>query len=396
MSFIYNSDTKQFLLFGYDQGLFGGILGGERFKDMLGNPGPTMSGLVTAIYDIGCAFGAVAAFIWGEKIGRKNSIILANILVIIGATVQTASFSYWQMFVSRIIGGLGVGLSTVAVPILQSETLPAHNRGALLVVQSALIIIGVAIASWLCFATLYANSSLQWRFPVACQILFSMLVLGCCPFICETPRWLAKHGRKQEAAHVIARILDKPDDDEEVQGQLTEILENIAAEHTEEEPTWGEVFSNATRSRNLQRVLLGMGPYMMNQWSGINALVRTTDDCDDYANLYSATISPTFCNSTSTTLNPWHSFLRPAPLPNMPSSLGHHTFTSTKLVVAGLSCSHRPAAPSAWPSLPVVCFARSTRWPLPLLLSCSSTSIASHWVSCLSVGRIVLRSNLSV
>ena len=261
-----------FLLFGYDQGLFGGILAGRRFQDMLGNPNSTMSGLVTAIYDIGCAFGAVAAFIWGEKIGRKWSIIAANLIVIVGATIQTASYSYWQMFASRIIAGVGVGLSTVAVPILQSETLPAHNRGALLVVQSALIIIGVAIASWLCFATLYSNNSMQWRFPVACQVLFSMLVLVCCLWIPETPRWLAKHGRKDEARHIIGRLLNKPDDDEEVQGQLTEILENIAAEHTEEEPTWGEVFTNATRSRNLQRVVLGMGPYMMNQWSGVNAL----------------------------------------------------------------------------------------------------------------------------
>lgn len=261
-----------FLLFGYDQGLFGGILAGERFQDMLGQPNPTMSGLVTAIYDIGCALGAVGAFVYGEKIGRKRSIIWANVIVIVGATIQTASYNYWQMFASRIIAGVGVGLSTVAVPILQSETLPAHNRGALLVVQSALIIIGVAIASWLCFATLYANNSMQWRFPVACQVLFSLIVLVLCIWIPETPRWLAQHGQKEKARHVIACLLDKPDDDHEVEGQLAEILENIAAENTEEEPTWGEVFSNATKSRNLQRVLLGMGPYMMNQWSGINAL----------------------------------------------------------------------------------------------------------------------------
>jgi MFS family permease len=162
-----------------------------------------MTGLVTAIYDIGCALGAVVAFAFGEKIGRKRSIILANVIVIIGAGIQTASFGYWQMFVSRIIAGVGVGLSTVAVPILQSETLPAHNRGALLVVQSALIIIGVAIASWLCFATLYTNSEMQWRFPVACQILFSLMVLCLCPFLCETPRWLAQNGRIAEVSNFL-------------------------------------------------------------------------------------------------------------------------------------------------------------------------------------------------
>ncbi|GME53024.1 putative sugar transporter stl1 protein [Neofusicoccum parvum] len=264
-----------FLLFGYDQGtfgLFGGILAGERFQDMLGNPDSTMTGLVTAIYDIGCAFGAVTAFVFGEQIGRKRSIILANIIVIVGAAIQTASYSYAQMFVSRIIGGVGVGLSTVAVPILQSETLPAHNRGALLVVQSALIIIGVAIASWLCFATLFAESSMQWRFPIACQIIFSLMVLVLCPWVPETPRWLAKRGDTDKARHIIARIIDKPDDDVEVSGQLNEILDAIAAETEDGEPSWSEVFSNATKTRNLQRVCLGMGPYMMNQWSGINAL----------------------------------------------------------------------------------------------------------------------------
>lgn len=55
-----------FALFGYDQGLFGGILAGERFQETLGHPNPTMTGLVTAIYDIGCAIGAVSAFFYGE------------------------------------------------------------------------------------------------------------------------------------------------------------------------------------------------------------------------------------------------------------------------------------------------------------------------------------------
>ena len=189
--------------------------------------------------------------------------------MIIGAAIQTASYSYAQMAVSRIIVGAGVGFSTVAVPILQTETLPAHNRGAMLVVQSGLIILGVAVASWICFATLYARhtsySSLQFRFPIACQMLFSAMVLCCCPFLCETPRWLAKHGRTEEARHVIARLLDRADGDPEVKGQLNEILEGIQIEAEMGEPSWGEVFGNSTKTRNLQRVLLGMGPFMMNQ-----------------------------------------------------------------------------------------------------------------------------------
>ena len=111
-----------FLLFGYDQGLFGGILAGQGFIDMLGNPSPTLTGLVTAVYDIGCALGAVAAFLFGEQIGRKKSIIIANCIgtlsndklwrlssiltsstVIVGAAIQAGCVNYGMMVAARII-----------------------------------------------------------------------------------------------------------------------------------------------------------------------------------------------------------------------------------------------------------------------------------------------------
>ncbi|KAL0260261.1 hypothetical protein SLS55_003946 [Diplodia seriata] len=107
---------------------------------------------------------------------------------------------------------------------------------------------------------------------IACQIIFSLIVLVLCPWIVETPRWLAKRGEVDKARQIISRLLDRPYDDPEVSGQLNEILDAISLEEEDGEPSWGEVFSNATKSRNLQRVCLGMGPYMMNQWSGINAL----------------------------------------------------------------------------------------------------------------------------
>ncbi|KAI7202269.1 general substrate transporter [Hortaea werneckii] len=210
-----------FLEFGYDQGLLGGILSGDRFREMLGEPDPTMEGLLSGIYTVGCAGGALVSFIWGEKMGRVGSILWANVIVIIGAVIQTACYSYWQMFVARIIAGIGVGLSTVSVPILQSETLPPRNRGAMLVIQSALINAGVAIASWLTFATLFSNNTTN--------------------------------------------------DDSLVEGQLQEILDNVKAENLNE-TSWSDTFHNKTPMRNLHRVVLGMGPYMMNQWSGINSI----------------------------------------------------------------------------------------------------------------------------
>ncbi len=231
-----------------------------------------MTGLVTAVYDIGCALGAVAAFVWGENIGRKQSIIVANIIVIVGTAVQTASFDYWQMFASRIVAGVGVDFSIVVVPILQSETFPAHNRGALLVVQVVLTVGGSALASWLCFATRYASSSVQWRFPIASQIFLSGLTLIGTAFIPESPKWLAKHKREDESMVVISRLWNVPLDANEAEGQLSESLQDIADENVEEEPTGREVFRTVSRMRNLHRVVLGLGPFMMNQRSGINSV----------------------------------------------------------------------------------------------------------------------------
>lgn len=77
-----------FLEFGYDQGLLGGILSGETFQEMIGRPNPTMEGLLSAIYCLGCAIGALVAFIWGERMGRVGSIIWANSISECKATMK--------------------------------------------------------------------------------------------------------------------------------------------------------------------------------------------------------------------------------------------------------------------------------------------------------------------
>lgn len=191
--------------------------------------------------------------------------------VLVGGVIQTACFDYWQMLVGRIVAGIGVGMSTVAVPILQTETLPPRNRGALLVIQSGLINSGVAIASWISFGTLFTNSSAQWRIPIAMQLLFSGIVLTACLFIPETPRWLASRDRYDEARSVLAQIADTSEDDDLVDGQLQEIMEN-AKNADNVSAGWAQTFRNNTPMRNLQRVILGLSPLLMNQWSGINAI----------------------------------------------------------------------------------------------------------------------------
>lgn len=74
------------------------------FLDTIGLAGPTKTsllGTVTAIYDIGCFFGAIAAFVVGEPLGRKNTILVGTTIMSIGAILQITSYSVAQLIVGR-------------------------------------------------------------------------------------------------------------------------------------------------------------------------------------------------------------------------------------------------------------------------------------------------------
>ena len=95
-------------LFGYDQGVFSGVIISPSFLQIHDLVGPTKTSTlstVTAIYDIGCFVGAIIAFTVGEKLGRKKSIIMGSTIMAVGTALQAASFSLAQMFVGRVILG---------------------------------------------------------------------------------------------------------------------------------------------------------------------------------------------------------------------------------------------------------------------------------------------------
>lgn len=96
------------LMFGYDQAVFSGVIVTDDFlvlHDLKGPSRTTVLSTITAIYDIGCFFGAIIAFTVGERLGRKKAILVGTTIMAIGAVFKTASFSLPQMFVGRIVLG---------------------------------------------------------------------------------------------------------------------------------------------------------------------------------------------------------------------------------------------------------------------------------------------------
>lgn len=88
-------------------GVFGGVVVTDDFLQTLDLEGPSKSGLlgtVTALYDIGCFFGAIGAVVVGEPLGRKNTILLGTTIMSIGAILQISAYGVPQMIVGRYVG----------------------------------------------------------------------------------------------------------------------------------------------------------------------------------------------------------------------------------------------------------------------------------------------------
>lgn len=136
-----------FLLFGYDQGVFGGLLDNEPFLRTFGFPGATIQGQIVATYDIGCIIGTLVSMYIGDKLGRRRCILVGCAILIIGAILQTASYSLGQMIVGRVVAGIGNGMNTIAIPIWQTETARPRDRGKLIVFQLVTNIFGIVITN---------------------------------------------------------------------------------------------------------------------------------------------------------------------------------------------------------------------------------------------------------
>jgi MFS family permease len=107
----------------------GGLTGSPSFNAEFDDPRGQDLSTIVAIYEIGCFFGAVGAFTFGEKLGRKRGISVGAILMMIGAALQASAFSRGHLIAGRIVSGLGMGMINSTAPVLQAEVSPKASRG---------------------------------------------------------------------------------------------------------------------------------------------------------------------------------------------------------------------------------------------------------------------------
>lgn len=121
--------------------MLGGLLSAPDFIAQF-NLTATMQGVVTALFELGCAVGCISSSLSGDRFGRLPFIHVGSFVLCIGAVLQAASFSVAQMIVGRIVAGIGLGFITSNVTVWQSELVPRHLRGTLVCATLSFLIAG--------------------------------------------------------------------------------------------------------------------------------------------------------------------------------------------------------------------------------------------------------------
>ncbi|KAF2993954.1 hypothetical protein G7054_g4855 [Neopestalotiopsis clavispora] len=271
--------TTGFLLFGYDQGVMSGIISAKPFNDLFEatRDNSTMQGTVTAIYEIGCLFGAMFMLSCGDLLGRRKGIILGAIIMILGVVIQVTSEAgatpLAQFIVGRVVTGVGNGINTATIPTYQAECSKTTNRGLLICIEGGVIAFGTLIAYWIDYGASFGNADLSWRFPIAFQIVFGLIVMTMF-FLPESPRWLLTHERYEDAEKVIAALRGYEQDSQETAWERDIILDSIRASGVAgaKSTPYSALFTGG-KTQHFRRMMLGASSQLMQQIGGCNAVI---------------------------------------------------------------------------------------------------------------------------
>ncbi|ORY35341.1 general substrate transporter [Naematelia encephala] len=189
---------------GYDGSMLNGLNILPVYTDYF-NLTPATTGLNTASVFIGGFFGPLCAGVIADYCGRRPAILYGCIICIVGIILQTAAQDIAMFVVARIVLGFGQGITGVACPVYLSETFASRWRAWGVGLLNDFYYVGALLAAGITLGTAKWDSTWAWRAPSLFQAIFSFLCIIILPFIPESPRWLVKNDRLDEARCVVAQ-----------------------------------------------------------------------------------------------------------------------------------------------------------------------------------------------
>ncbi|TIA12466.1 putative Myo-inositol transporter 1 [Aureobasidium pullulans] len=213
--------------FGYDQGVFGGLISNPDFLEVVKHPSEAFLGFIDSI-----------------EAYRK-------------ARLTTPC--------------TGVGIDTSTIPMYQAELCKSHVRGRLVTTEVLFTALGIAVAYFFAFGMNFVGGAVAWRLPIAAQILPAVIISIVLFGLPETPRWLIERGRIEEATQVMCQVYGTGPEDEYIVAEKAAIIEALEIENANPF-RWTHVLRK-DRVQTGWRVWLAVLALTFNQWSGINVIV---------------------------------------------------------------------------------------------------------------------------
>lgn len=215
-------------MYGYDSAFIGGTLELPSFKAAYGltdeASSTSLDSNIVSTFQAGAFFGAIGGFFIAESLGRKMVILTSGVVFSIGVVLQMLGI-LGALYGGRVLTGLGVGASSMIIPIYISECAPAAIRGRLVGMFEIMLQIALVFGFWVNYGVqqnISPDTDTQWRIPVGIQFVPAGLLLLSMPWVPESPRWLVSMGRSEKALTALSWIRNLPQDHEYVLSELAD------------------------------------------------------------------------------------------------------------------------------------------------------------------------------
>ena len=245
------------LLFGFDTVVISGA--DKKLQSLWGSSDAFHGSVVMAMALWGTVAGALFGAFPTQRLGRKKTLLWVGVFYSVSAIGSALANDPFSFAIFRFIGGLGVGVSTIAAPSYISEIAPAKDRGRLVGLYQFSLVLGILLA----FVSNYLLSGIgenAWRWMMGVEAFPAIFYTLLCFRIPRSPRWLISSGLLDEAKTVFMQI----DPEGSFDQLVNEINENSNKTSSEE-----SIFDKKYRFPLKLAFLVAF----FNQLSGINAFL---------------------------------------------------------------------------------------------------------------------------
>jgi sugar porter (SP) family MFS transporter len=246
-------------IFGFDTAV---ISGAEQSIQQHWGLNNLQQGLTVSIALIGTIIGALSGALPSDHFGRKKTLYLIALLYLVSSIGTAFSMNWYSFLFFRLLGGLGVGASSVTAPIYISEIAPSGKRGRLVGLFQFNIVLGIVV-SYLSNYLIGLTGQHSWRWMLGVQAVPSLIFFILLRFVPESPRWLITKKNKVEEALKIFTLINP--------GTADKIVQEIRQTHAEEQAL--NITDPLFSGRYKTPVMLAMLFAIFNQVSGINAII---------------------------------------------------------------------------------------------------------------------------